>query len=366
VTRAGEQAVDVGSGRRWSLDRIDALEDARDDWDRLAEGAGHPFATWEWVRPWWRHQGEGKRLYTFVCRDAEGETVAILPMYVASERPLRVARFLGYGSLSSPLCAPADRAAAGLAVRAAIGAGHDRCRLLYAEKLPGDQGWDEALGGRLVTVHPDPAVRIEGRTWEELLATGSSKLRSKVRYEERRLARDHELRFRLSDATHLEQDLETLFRLHGARWGEATTGVFEGGRSEMHREIASGMLARGRLRLWIEELDSEPVAAYYGFRFAGCEWFYQSGRDPQFDRLSVGSVMLGHVIREACESGAREFRFLEGAEAYKLRFSDADYEAQTRVLGSGVRGRIGLGALAAVRAAPDGVRERLVRVAQRI
>ncbi len=41
------------------LEQIERLEDAREEWIGLAEGAGHPFATWEWNAGWWRWFGGG-------------------------------------------------------------------------------------------------------------------------------------------------------------------------------------------------------------------------------------------------------------------------------------------------------------------
>jgi CelD/BcsL family acetyltransferase involved in cellulose biosynthesis len=90
------------------------------------------------------------------------------------------------------------------------------------------------------------------------------------------------------------------------------------------------------------------VAAWYGFRFAGAEWFYQSGRDPAYDRLSVGFVLMAHTIRTALEEGMREYRLLRGGESYKQRFSDGDAPVDTLVLPHGTAARA---AVAAVRSA---------------
>jgi CelD/BcsL family acetyltransferase involved in cellulose biosynthesis len=347
----------------WVVERIERLEDAREHWDELAELTGHPFATWDWVSAWWDLLGRERELFSFLCRDGDGDVVGILPLYVGTNRPARIARFIGYGSLNSPLCAPEHREMAAEALSSVLGSGRARCRLLYAEKLPGRQAWGEMLDGRLIAEHPDPVIRLDGMSWDDYLASRSKKLRTKIRYEERRLARDHELSFRMtSDPARLDEDMNTLFTLHRMRWGEETTGVFEGQRAEMHRRLAAGMLARGWLRLWIEEVDGQPAAAYHGFRYAGSEWFYQSGRDPDFDRLSVGAVLLGRVIRDACEGGVLDFRMLDGAEPYKVRLADDDYLSETRLVGGGVAGRLAQGVVAAVQAAPDRTRARLTRL----
>ena len=74
-------------------------------------------------------------------------------------------------------------------------------------------------------------------------------------------------------------------RLHELRWG-GTTAVFAGRGHAFQRDAARALLATGRLRLWVLELDGEPAAAWQGFRMDGAESYYQSGRDPRFDSES--------------------------------------------------------------------------------
>ncbi len=69
------------------------------------------------------------------------------------------------------------------------------------------------------------------------------------------------------------------------------------------------------------------------------------------DRESVGFVLLVHAVRDALESGAREFRFLRGDEDYKYRFADADAPVGTCAVPRGVRGRAAVALAARRRAA---------------
>jgi len=101
--------VAAASSNSFELERVERLEDLREDWIRLADQTGHPFATWEWNQCWWRWFGEDRELYTYRCRNGNGDVIAILPLYVAAVRPLRVARFLGYADMHSPICEPSTR-----------------------------------------------------------------------------------------------------------------------------------------------------------------------------------------------------------------------------------------------------------------
>jgi CelD/BcsL family acetyltransferase involved in cellulose biosynthesis len=111
------------------------------------------------------------------------------------------------------------------------------------------------------------------------------------------------------------------------------------------------------------EADGAPRAVWYGFRFGQMDWYYQSGRDPEWERQSVGFVLLTHTIRQAFDDGMLEYRLLRGGEEYKSRFASADPGLETLAL---PRGLIGRGALLAARAAasmPAGLRRRLVKLA---
>jgi CelD/BcsL family acetyltransferase involved in cellulose biosynthesis len=348
----------LASGEQLRLEPIERLEDIREDWDRLAAETGHPFATWEWNAEWWGRFGKGRELYSFAALDGEGVVRAILPMYMAATKPLRVARFLGYVDLHSPVCAPSDRPLAARALRQLTRSPY-RCRLVYLERLPGDQGWGDLLGGRTLHTGHDPVLQIGGRSWEEVLAQRSRNLRQQLRRRERRLLEEHDMTYRLArDPERLPADMDALFRLHAARWGDEATGVFEGDRGAFHRRFAAAALRRGWLRLWLAEIGGKPVAAWYGWRFSGSEWYFQAGRDPAFDQLSIGLVLFAHTIREACRDGMGSYRLLAGLESYKLRFADSDLGTETRLIGPAPLPALGQIAMRATRLLPVALRRR--------
>jgi CelD/BcsL family acetyltransferase involved in cellulose biosynthesis len=335
------------------LEHVGRLEDVREDWSRLAEATGHPFATYEWNSLWWRHYGAGRQIRVVACRDGSSRLAAILPLYVALRRPVAVTRFLGDGDLMSPVCAAADRPLAAMALRQAA-------RLLVAEKLPAGDGWGELLGGRLLACHPDPVLRCDGMSWDEFLASRSRNFRDQARRRERKLVRETGLSFRLcDDSDRLPADMDALFRLHSERWGGESSGVFDGRGAAFHREFAAAAFDAGLLRLWLAEIEGETVAAWYGWRFAGSEWYYQAGRDTRFDRYSLGFVLLAHSVREAMNDGVDAYRFLHGGEEYKGRFTEEDTGAESRLIGSGPAAALVRAAIGVSRRLPPALRARI-------
>lgn len=75
------------------------------------------------------------------------------------------------------------------------------------------------------------------------------------------------------------------------------------------------------------------MAAWYGFRFARREVYYQAGRDPAWDEYAVAFVLLAHSIRAALDDGVLEYRFGLGDEPYKPRFAGTGHGLETLALG---------------------------------
>jgi CelD/BcsL family acetyltransferase involved in cellulose biosynthesis len=339
-----------------SLDYVDAP-----DWNRLAERAGHVFATREWLRTWWRHYGNGHRQLTGLARDG-GDLVAIVALYEWWRHGVPVLRFVGHGPSDQlgPISAPLSEPVASAALAEAIAAIPLRRFLLLAELVAGDQRFGEVTPARFLYREASPVLSLGPDSWDEFLHERRRNFRQQVRRFPRKLAELGTLSYRLaSDPERLQQDLDTLFGLHRHRWGGADTSFLLA--EPFHREFAAQALHRGWLRLWLLEIDGKPVAALYGFRFAGAESAYQSGRDPAFRQQPVGFVLLAHAVREALTDGMAEFRLLRGGAAYKERFATRDPGLETFGLPRGASAKFLLTAASAARGRSLGVRRILDR-----
>ena len=324
------------------------MDSLREDWRSLAALCPNPFSSWEWASAWWRHFGKGRGLRIYVVRDADGATVAIVPLYLDRKGPLRMLRFVGHFPADElgPICAP-ERAAAVAALC------HEHLRrerdwdLFLAERVPIPVGVGAALRGRRLRTESMPELRIETSDWDEFLAGKSSNFRGQTRTKERRLLRDADLTYRLADdPDRLATDMETLFDLHRRAWAaKGAEGAFREDLASFHLDFARAALERGWLRLWIASLDGTPAAVWYGFRIGGVDSFYQGGREPSRERDSIGFVLMAHTVRDAIESGISTYRLLLGAEEYKRRFSSDDPGVETVAVTRSLRGDLAVGAL---------------------
>jgi CelD/BcsL family acetyltransferase involved in cellulose biosynthesis len=330
------------------LKPLDGLESARDAWTTLAERTANISSSWEWANTWWRHFGRGRRLSLAAVEARDRGIIAILPLYAEGHHlPIPVTRLVGHGVADQlgPVCHPDDAGTLAWALRST----GSRRGIFLGERLPGEHDWEHDLGGRVLRSEISPAIALadEG-SWEDYLAARSSNFRQQVRRRARRLSRALEVKFRLvEDPERLDADFDTLVALHEARWA-GRSSAFAGARRAFHRDFAATALNAGWLRLWMAEANGTAVAAWYGFRFAGVESYYQSGRDPAWERHSVGAGLLEHSIREAFVDGMREYRLLRGDEGYKQRYASSSGAVNTVAVPRGGVSRVALAAAVAV------------------
>jgi CelD/BcsL family acetyltransferase involved in cellulose biosynthesis len=173
------------------------------------------------------------------------------------------------------------------------------------------------------------AALVDG--FDAWYASRSANFRQTSGRRERRLAREHRVVFRMTDASDpLDEHLDTFFALHDARWaGRGGSLALPVAGRPFHRAFAAAALEHGWLRLWRLEVDGVPAASWYGWHFGERYCYYQSGFDPTREHESVGTVLLLHTMRHAAAEGARVYDMLWGDEPYKFRLATGTREAHS-------------------------------------
>lgn len=97
-----------------------------------------------------------------------------------------------------------------------------------------------------------------------------------------------------------------------------------------HRDAVALLAESGLVRLYTLRLGARALASLYGITWNGRFYFYQSGFDPAFARLSAGLVLMGETVAESFARGLATYEFLRGEEAYK--FDWASGETRTAAL----------------------------------
>ena len=178
--------------------------------------------------------------------------------------------------------------------------------------------------------------------WDSYLRSLTATRRQTLRRKERHLRKEG---ITITDYApdRVAEGLQHLVALHTQRWeNDGEGGAFADPLvRRLHRRFASELATRGQL--WLSTLDvaGAAVAAWYGFTWGDTVYFYQSGRDPKWERHSVGLVLMGTMIQRAIERGYRRFDFLRGADTYKRQWTMTDrMTEQVTIFRRGLGGRV--------------------------
>jgi CelD/BcsL family acetyltransferase involved in cellulose biosynthesis len=313
------------------------LAEVEDDWRHLAEARGSPFLTPEWFTCWFEEYEDAARPLVAVLAGEEGSIRGLMPFALpVSGRP-RTCRIAGanLGDCFSPLAVDGEERAVATAAGEALRNVAVPWSVLALDHVEDPDAWigglEEGLGLRvrrhLLSSAQLPWVDLSSyEGWEGYLASRSSHLRKRLRWLERRQARDHAVRVRRTErADQVPEDIATFFELHDRRWAGRGGSSLDSDRARaFHRRFAQAAQAQGWLRLWFLEFDGAPVAAWYGWRLGSRYSFYNGGFDPDFSSLSPGLALLATVIESAFAEGAAAFDFLLGDEGYKQRFAEEE------------------------------------------
>jgi CelD/BcsL family acetyltransferase involved in cellulose biosynthesis len=312
-------------------------------WRRLAEGRENPFLTPEWFRTSLEAYPD-ERPHPIVWR-RDGEVRGVLPLVAVSRGPLRLLRFAGArrADWMGPACAPADERAMAEAVALLLARERSAWSAIRLDRVDAGCSWPAALGqvpaGGL-SVAPRlredvlPYIEFDERGYEGYLADRSRNFRSQLGRRRRKLEREHDLRFRVTESVaDLDADLDTFFALHDERWASRGGTSSQDSAARRHlRLFAAAALERGWLRLWFAEADDAPAAAWYGWRIGGRYCYALAGLKQAFEASALGTVLLSHTIEQAAAEGAAVYDLMWGDEGYKARFETGRRQAGSWML----------------------------------
>jgi CelD/BcsL family acetyltransferase involved in cellulose biosynthesis len=321
---------------------LDGLEALRDEWSALCDRRPDitPFQRPEWLLPWSRAFPPHEPWILAVRRN--GELVGLVPLFRWWNGAERTVSAFGAGlsDYGDAVIDPALESPVLESVFAWLGDRRDAWDVCDFEQLrpsspllraPVPAGWSEE------TVLSIPCQIVDlPPTFEELRGRISKKLFRNMHFYRNRMDRQGTVELQAADAESRGEILDTVFRLHTARWekqGEA--GVMADAKVQaFHREAAAGFQARGALMLYALRLDGQCLATVYGFRERDTSYFYNQGFDPGHADLSPGVVAVGMAVEEAIRRGDRACDFLRGREGYKEHWRPREAETFRRRLQS--------------------------------
>jgi CelD/BcsL family acetyltransferase involved in cellulose biosynthesis len=317
------------------LRTIEQIEAISGEWQELWRRSGEsPFQSPAWLVPWATHF-TGENLLVLTIR-IQSRLAAVAPFYTwraGSETRLLL---LGNG-ISDYLNICAEPLFA------------QEVAALIGEWLAESKDWDRVefnqLPGTsvLLRLYPGIAAREAGEACPVLDLRGKSltdfappRQLENLRYYRRRAEKLGTLKAEMADAETCEEIMSELFRLHALRWSSrGEHGVLRDAKVQaFYCDAAQRLASCGLLRLHALRLNRRIVGVLYAFANRRSTYYYISGFDPEFEKLSPGTLLIGQAIEQALREGHASFNFLRGSERYKFAWGAVEEQLARFILSS--------------------------------
>jgi CelD/BcsL family acetyltransferase involved in cellulose biosynthesis len=310
------------------------FETLKDEWTTLLaqSRARNIFLTWQWLFTWWLSWGNKRdRSLRILLLRRDGALEGIAPLYVERSGYAKTLRFLGD--------AEADSDYLDFILR--IGTENEWLPRVF-ERLESDGDWDmmdisgipetsitveflkKKTSLRFMEIRKFVCPRLKlGQSWDEFIGTIDKGLRHDVK-RRRKIEADLWAGFyEITDRGALPGAMEELFELNKRRFAEKEkpSPFLSPDFEAFHRKAMPALFEAGMLRLLFMSISGAVAACLYAFKYGDSYYYYQSGFNPEWRKLSPGSLMIGFAIERAMAEGAANFDFLRGDEPYKHRWT---------------------------------------------
>ena len=309
-----------------SADQLDSV--GPEAWDALlaASRVRSPFLSWTWQAHWTAAFAPDGRLEVRRVTDADGNLVAVLPLYEVTPGTLELIGGADVSDYLDLLARAGHEEDAWAALLQSRSAERERWLLHAVPAASPTVGVLPTLAGSCslsATVEREercPVLSLPS-SWDAYLASLSGKHRHELTRKIRRFERDvpDGRVVSVHTAADVGARLGDFLALHRA--SRAGKAKFMDARMEtFFRAAIPALAARDGVRLWLLEAGDEPIASFICLEWDDTVGLYNSGFSPGRAALSPGLVLLSHVIRDAIARGRARFDFLRGEERYKLEF----------------------------------------------
>jgi len=303
----------------------------REEWNKLLYGSetNTVFQTYEWIWSWWKVFGHRHALFLVEVRDGD-KLLALGPMMVGK---VGIQRQLGFiGDENSDYCD--------------FIAGERKSEVLGAifDTVAAFKGWDVIQlmnipessstavsvwefcnrAGRYLIQRNDivcPTLIVKGHEKHARRVANGKTVRRRHNYMTKR---ENFRIFQLVEVEEALRYLEHFITQHIRRWkGTPSPSLFlVAGNREFYRELIRTLLPQGLLLFTVLEYGGKPIAFHFGFDYGSKIIWYKPSYDPEYARLSPGSVLLKHLIEYCLERGHLELDFSIGDEPFKRRYAN--------------------------------------------
>jgi CelD/BcsL family acetyltransferase involved in cellulose biosynthesis len=171
---------------------------------------------------------------------------------------------------------------------------------------------------------PIPKVTLGYGSVDEWLAGRSSNFRQQVRRARRRLI-ELGARFRMTALEDLDADVDSLARLHHARWTErGGSSALDERVERLLRRAGRELIPAGRFRLWSLDVDGATVSSHLFVAADGGQAYWLGGFDDAWAAQHPSIQVLVHAVGDGIGRGESWLELGPGGQPYKYRLADSE------------------------------------------
>ncbi len=319
------------------IDNVDDWKRHREKWEQVyAANPNHtPYQSYEWLTAWWQYLGDGE-LFIVHIQDDEGESLGFAPFFLRKTYlglPLRNLAFIGVKRTDYLDFIVHKGREDEFFNKLFPWLYEQRKRFSFIElkDVPDTSSnlpFLFSLAGRYFPVFAVESDRIcvtipLPQDWDSFLARLGKRTRRDVGYDRRYLAKRYETELvEYRNGEDVRKGYEDLVRIYNERWQDekGATRYEESDAAQFERTVVERLAARGDFRLWVLYADERPVAGISGYERNNKIYADVYAHSPEFHKLSVGNVVLGHAFEKCIGYGLNEFDLSRGDEPYKYRW----------------------------------------------
>ncbi|MBI5643653.1 MAG: GNAT family N-acetyltransferase [Deltaproteobacteria bacterium] len=167
-----------------------------------------------------------------------------------------------------------------------------------------------------------PVLKLS-KTYEKTYRDFKKNLRSDISRKKKKFISTGGKFVEVRDREKLDEAFEIFLSLNKDRTAikRITSPFLDSEFSRFHKNLSGILFAKGFIRLFFLTMNDRPMAGLYVFKYDDRYFYYQSGFNSYWNKLSPGLLIFDRAIENAIDEGAREFDFLRGDEEYKFRWT---------------------------------------------
>ncbi len=329
----------------------EGISEFGDDWDDLFVRAmdAPPFLSRSWLRTF-VEEGRLPGTPLFVLAWFGTKLVALFPLAVRSVLNVKIAMPIGIevGAYLGLLIDPDHRSAVKDIADFIIS--ENIFDMYYSADLSSEDAATNDLLDDLVSrgyscrkVFRDPCFCLQlGCPFDEYLKKKipKGKRRYKLRYEEKKFYKSADVMITRYEGKAITPEVNRrIAAIQLESWMKRRGAAVLG--KPFHQKILVNMAEGGFGQIWLMTVDGEDAAFACSFVAHGQHHYFWPAFKLKYEsQLSIGQMLLMHVIRDACEDGIQLFDFIYGDAEYKRFWATDCYKVFRVVAGRGFMGHL--------------------------